>query len=517
MMDEQALITSRACLRNVRTFTKAGKFNDALEQLRSAAATCSAQDAQYLYSAAIKLCGETHQWEAALNLLIDMNRHGPTPNLVCYNAAMTAQLRCNQAQKALDLFAVVKQVGLQPDNFTCSTALKALATLKQWEQALNFLEMEMPRMGVVPNAHAYCAAINACEKGGQWLRAIELFKLMQERGVMPNTVTCTSVICACKAGGHWQDALTILHSMPELGVEPDAHTYTNAISACNKAGKWMLAQTTFDEMRANGVAPTLVTYGALLSACENGRQWKTALSLLNEMPMKPDHVAYNAVIGACNKSNRWAEAVSVLDQMDKRRVVPDQKGYDVVARACVKASQYDQARAVCDRARRHGIEVSAQVQGEIRNKSSKMAWDEAQPSEVSTTLNAERPAETGQACELRQDRDESVQAWKQDAMKAWRQGGNWAEAVAFLKSGEYAGAPPASQASFLDDALCACGKGGAWEPALNIYFDMSAWEIIPSTESILAAADACQAAQQFKWSAVLRNQCTLLSAPELHE
>lgn len=508
-MDEQALVTSRACLRNVRAFTKAGNFDGALMQLRTAAATCSASDAQYLYSAAIKLCGESSQWEGALNLLIDMNRHGPTPNLVCYNAGMTAQLRCGQAQKALDLFSVVKQVGLQPDNFTCSTALKAFAMLKEWEQALSFLEVEMPRLGVEPNAHAYCAAINACEKGGQWLRAIDLFNLMQKRGVQPNTVTCTSVICACKAGGHWQDALTILHSMPSLGVQPDAHTYTNAISACNKAGKWMLAQTTFDEMRANGVEATLVTYGALLSACENGRQWKTALSILNEMPMKPDRVAYSAVIGACNKANRWAEAISVLDKMDSKKVYPDQKACDMVARVCVKCAQYDQARKVILRSRQYGIEVSAQIQGELRNKQRGDAWSEEKPLDVGLVDSS-----NAQALNPTESRDESIEAWKVQAMRAWREGGNWPEAIAFLKSQEYAGATPPAQAGYLDDALCASAKGGAWEQALSIYLDMNKSKVAPSQESVLAAAEACEAASQFKWSEMLRGQCHLPTAVE---
>lgn len=280
----------------------------------------------------------------------------------------------------------------------------------------------------------------------------------------------------------------------------------------------MLAQTTFDEMVANGVTPTLVTYGALLSACENGRQWKTALSLLDEMPMKPDHVAYNAVIGACNKANRWAEAISVLDQMDRKKVPPDQKAFDMVARMCLKAGQYDEASQVCQRARRRGIEVCPQVQDDLSTKASESLSEGRQqltpPPDSVKTASITEHSQTGEKDESGQwkgPRDESIEAWRERAMKAWRRGGNWQEALAFLRGNEYAGAAPGSQASFLDDAMCACGRGGAWEQALNIYFEMSQWQITPSAESMLEVASACEAAKQDKWSRVLRDQCRLLS------
>jgi pentatricopeptide repeat domain-containing protein 1 len=440
-----------------------------------------------------------------------MNKRGPNfkPNLVCYNAAMKALVRGNQAEKALSILTVVQSEGLKPDKFTCSTALKAFSMLKKWQEALEFLDNMPGQMGVEPNAHAYCAAINACEKGGQYAPALQLLERMQKRGVKPNTVTFTSVISACKACGQHEDALRILHSMKDIGVQPDAHTYTNAISACDKAGRWAEAKATFDEMCAKGLVPTLITYGALLRAYENGNQWSKSLALLKEMPMKPDRIAYHSVIGACSKANRWSEAVEVVEKMITIKVVPYQKTFDLVASMCLKAGQFQEARAVCDRAHNCGVEVSTRVQERLAMQIARGDWEEASGMLLEMEAKGLEPScqafnTAGQACK--------AAGQQQHAMKMWRRSRNWTEAVALLHSADFEAAPAVTQAGLRNDALYVCGKGDAWEQARDVYLDMDACAAMPTTESIHAAIDALNNANQYAWARFLSDINTMTNS-----
>jgi len=89
----------------------------------------------------------------------------------------------------------------------------------------------MEAAGVAPNTITYNAAISACEKGGEWERALELLGGMEAAGVAPNTVTYNAAISACEKGGKWERALELLDGMEAAGVAPDTVTYSAAIEA----------------------------------------------------------------------------------------------------------------------------------------------------------------------------------------------------------------------------------------------------------------------------------------------
>ena len=42
----------------------------------------------------------------------------------------------------------------------------------------------------------YSTCLSACEKGGQWRRAVELLELMEERGVEPNGICLCAESCS---------------------------------------------------------------------------------------------------------------------------------------------------------------------------------------------------------------------------------------------------------------------------------------------------------------------------------
>ena len=77
---------------------------------------------------------------------------------------------------------------------------------------------------------SFSVAISACEKGGQWQRALALFGDMRKvgvtrmlegicrAGVTLSVISFRVAISACEKGGLWQRALPLLDELHMAGV-----------------------------------------------------------------------------------------------------------------------------------------------------------------------------------------------------------------------------------------------------------------------------------------------------------
>ena len=84
--------------------------------------------------------------------------------------------------------------------------------------------------GVTPDAYAINAAINACERGGQWEEAEMLLQEMQALGLSPDRVTYNTAIAAAARAAQWEQSLRLLDAMRAGGeaTAPDAWSYSAA-------------------------------------------------------------------------------------------------------------------------------------------------------------------------------------------------------------------------------------------------------------------------------------------------
>ncbi|CAK0792569.1 unnamed protein product [Prorocentrum cordatum] len=152
----------------------------------------------------------------------------------------------------------------------------------------------------------YSAGISACEKGGQWQRALSLLSEMWEAKLEPNVipwVTYNAGISACGKGEQWQRAGELFCEMWEAKLEPDVISYTAGI------GAWQQALALLGEMSEAKLEPNVISYSAGISACETGGRWQQALALLGEMSaarIETNVVIYTGGISACEEGGSVA-------------------------------------------------------------------------------------------------------------------------------------------------------------------------------------------------------------------
>jgi pentatricopeptide repeat domain-containing protein 1 len=187
--------------------------------------------------------------------------------------------------------------------------------------------------GLERSVITYSSLISACEKGGRWEAALQLFDEMTRDGCSPNTVTYNSLIAACGQGAFsWGEALgaggsssflgslrtlEASHSHAPLSPPRPNQTQPNQTNHLSSpGGLWEKAQSVFDQMQSSGCAPDVVTYTSLISAYERGGQWHLALQAFQRMlaqGCRPDAIVYNAMVDALWQTGVvWAQVGGVV-------------------------------------------------------------------------------------------------------------------------------------------------------------------------------------------------------------
>ena len=220
--------------------------------------------------------------------------------------------------------------GAEPDVISYNAAISACAKGLQWERALSLLD-EMQARGLEPNVISFNAAISACKNAGRSERARSLLEEIPRRGLKPDVISFNTFISACEKGTQPEDALSVLDEMKLSGLEPDVISYNSAISACGKSGKVAAsARAPRPDAGARFRAGRDQLQRGDLGMREGGK-WERALALLDEMPqrsLEPNVISFNAAISACEKGSQWERALSLLEDMQSRGLNPDVISYN---------------------------------------------------------------------------------------------------------------------------------------------------------------------------------------------
>lgn len=220
------------------------------------------------FGAAFGACSKGHAWEEALSLLCDM-RHssglGVSIDYKAHAAVATACARAAQWRQALELvqlgaadewglsgaiapaaytaaicacdhagiweqavalFIHMQDRGLQRSTPACNATLSACARSSAWEFAL-FIWEQASEVGLT-DWLAPELTVKACERAGEWIVALALFKEFQGRSMSLGTQAFDAAISACALGRQSHDALMLLQDMSIRGV-PMTRTTKNAV------------------------------------------------------------------------------------------------------------------------------------------------------------------------------------------------------------------------------------------------------------------------------------------------
>jgi len=290
------------------------------------------------FNVAISACEKAGRWSNALEIL-ELMRASSKKTITCNETS--AHKRSDRGQQLGVRTGGMKNHDVEPDVISYNAAISACEKAQKWQEAeklfQEMLSSASDSVAVEPNVITYNALLSAYEKGHQWEKALKVLHSMMLVSSSDKSETPARAECGGKnetnVGGKketnvehvgqrmvivWPDAgeeencgqTTSKRKHGRCGlksvVTPDIISFSAAISACEKANKWEHALKLFEILNQRSICPDAVVFNACISACGNGGKWTEATELYrimtSEYHLEPTAVTYCAVLIACARA-----------------------------------------------------------------------------------------------------------------------------------------------------------------------------------------------------------------------
>lgn len=298
------------------------------------------------------------------------------PNVVAWNAIVTACLRCGDVKGAEEMFnrmplknstswnvmlAGYTKVGELElarksflempikDDVSWSTMIVGFSHNGCFDEAFGFFR-ELQQVGMRPNEVSLTGVLSACGQAGAFeygkilhgfleksgfLRIISVnnalldtysrcgnvgmarlvFKRMPEK---KSIVSWTSMMAGLAMHGYGDEAIQLFHEMEEFGMRPDGITFISILYACSHAGLIEQGCKYFSMMtEVYGIEPVIEHYGCMVDLYGRAGQLHKAYEFVNQMPILPTAIIWRTLLGACSIHGNVTFAESVKERLSE--------------------------------------------------------------------------------------------------------------------------------------------------------------------------------------------------------
>lgn len=249
-------------------------------------------------------------------------------NVVSWTTMIAGYAHGVVEQEAFVLFALLQEEGIEPNNITFVSILKACASLAALEKSKqvhvhiitggfeldicvgNILVDVYVKCGNIEDAHkmfnrmlerdvvSWTTMISGYAQGGICKDAIILFEQLQQEGTKPDNVTLVSILKACASLVALEQGQRIHAHLVYRGCEPDVLVWGSLIDMYAKCGRLKLARQVFDEMCEGNI----VLWNSMITGYAQAEIGDKAIELFKEMQLEgvtPDRITYLSILMCC--------------------------------------------------------------------------------------------------------------------------------------------------------------------------------------------------------------------------
>lgn len=247
---------------------------------------------------------------------------------VSWNAIIAALEQNGRYEETVVHFNEMLRFGMEPDDFTYGSVLKACAALQSSEFGL-MVHNKVIKSGLGSDAFVASTVVDMYCKCGMMADAQKL----HDRIGRQELVSWNAIMSGFSLNKQSEDAQKLFSQMLDMGLKPDHFTYATVLDTCAnlatiEVGKQIHGQIIKQEMLVDEyISSTLVDMYAKCGYMQDSL-------LMFEKAHKRDFVSWNAMICGYALHGQGVEALQMFDRMQKENVVPNHATFVAVLRAC---------------------------------------------------------------------------------------------------------------------------------------------------------------------------------------
>ncbi|KAH6776968.1 pentatricopeptide repeat-containing protein [Perilla frutescens var. frutescens] len=254
---------------------------------------------------------------ASLVLNYFLKRLKMSREVVLYNVTLKVFRKCKDLERAENLFNLMLEKGIKPDNFTFSTIISCARLASFPEKAVEWYE-KMPSFGCEPDPVTCSVMVDVYGRVGNVEVALSLYDRARSEKWRLDPVTFATLIRIYRTAGNFDGCLNLYEEMKALGVRPNASVYNSLLDAMGRAKRPWQAKNIYRDMVKTGIEPTWSTYAALIRAYGRARYGIDAIAVYREMKEKGFELTvllYNTLLSTCADVGFTDEATEIIQDM----------------------------------------------------------------------------------------------------------------------------------------------------------------------------------------------------------
>jgi len=231
------------------------------------------------------------------------------------------------------------QLFLKPNNFVCTTAVKAYGRLQAFNKALALLPWMEQEQGQPADIYFMSALLFICAKSKRLKEAEKIFWVdIPARQLTYTVATMNSLMFLYAKLNKDEEVLQVHQLMKKLGLRGTVVTNGVLIKALMRSGKEELSFDLLKRMPEYGITPGVEVYNQLLEHFARSQNFKGSKKVLRLMaradpPVKLNVVSYGYLIDCFALSKKPRSALTTFDQMRKDGIAPNGYTYMGVLKA----------------------------------------------------------------------------------------------------------------------------------------------------------------------------------------
>ncbi|XP_024520483.1 pentatricopeptide repeat-containing protein At4g39530 [Selaginella moellendorffii] len=218
-------------------------------------------------------------------------------DLVSWNALIAGHLDNGLDERALQLFLEMDRRGCSPDPASYTSALAACAGLASLGAARD-IHWRLCKAGLETDAFVHNALVDFYGKSGRMADAELVFQSLASVDV----VTWNALAAGLSRQGSYRLVVDLLWAIKDQGLEPDGITFLALLAAYGHAGLVDHGRRAFAAMvETYRIEPGIEHYHCLVDMLGRANRLEEAVAVVSAMPHRPSSVTWTTVLSACVK------------------------------------------------------------------------------------------------------------------------------------------------------------------------------------------------------------------------